>query len=286
MKDLTVFILTHNRGDLLLDTIHSVLNQDCTDFKIIVSDNSSNDETKALLEEKGLISKLVYRKRDKEYPAFDHFNICINEVDTEFFILFHDDDIMNQNMVSVLYSYIHKSDFVCVGPNSNILLGNKKTKIKTLNFFKNKILTSSDELIFQYCKNEIAVFPGYIYSKPKLKGKQFISDVGKYSDVTWLVRLINDFPFLWIKESLMYYRVHQGQDSQVSDLNSQFRLVRKWKKESLSEKTLKKVKKYQINLLYTRDCEMKECKNVSIYMRYSFFRLFPKVVVKKLLKVF
>ena len=49
MKDLTVFILTHNRGEMLLETINSVLNQTCHDFKFIVSDNSSNDDTARLL---------------------------------------------------------------------------------------------------------------------------------------------------------------------------------------------------------------------------------------------
>ena len=89
MKDLTVFVLTHNRGELLLETIESILNQTCNDFKFIVSDNSSNDETMRLLEERGYLGKFEYRKRDKEYPSMEHFNLCLSEVDTTYFVLFH-----------------------------------------------------------------------------------------------------------------------------------------------------------------------------------------------------
>src|SRR5574344_1818622 len=94
MKDLTLVILTHNRADLVFETVNSVLNQSCHDFKFVISDNSSNTQTLDAFKSKGLYDKVIYRKRDKEYSSFDHFNLGLLKFVTLHFIHFHDVDIM------------------------------------------------------------------------------------------------------------------------------------------------------------------------------------------------
>ena len=169
MKDLTVFLLTHNRGKLLLETVQSILNQTCHDFKFIVSDNSSNDETAKLLAENDLLDKLEYRKRDTEYPSLEHFNLCLAEVNTKYFILFHDDDIMMPDMVQSLYDAISASDYVAVGCNAYILHRVQETKKRMFRNAKNKIFDNTNTFVDMYLKKNIVPFPSYIYNKEKIK---------------------------------------------------------------------------------------------------------------------
>jgi glycosyltransferase involved in cell wall biosynthesis len=49
MPEIQIFIATYNRPTLVVNAINSVLNQDFDSFEVIVSDNSSNDETENLI---------------------------------------------------------------------------------------------------------------------------------------------------------------------------------------------------------------------------------------------
>lgn len=250
MKDLTIFILTHNRGKMLLETIESVLNQTCHDFKFIVSDNSSNDETKYLLENQGYLGKFEYRKRDKEYLSVDHFNMCISEVDTSFFVLFHDDDIMLPDYVETMYDAISSNECVAVGCNAYYLYEDKRSRRKMLQYYKNTFSLSSRDLVRQYCKKRgIVPFPSYIYNKKLLETEIFDEECGKYSDVSWLLRLTEKTNFTWITKPLMYYRIHKGQDSQLFDIENQEKLLSKFQLILGSDN--QDLENYKYNLMYS-----------------------------------
>lgn len=283
MKDLVIYILTHNRGELLLETVDSVLNQDCNDFDIVISDNSSNDETGSILKQKGYLEKVTYIKRDKEYSPFDHFNMCLDEINTKFFIFFHDDDVMLPNMVSTLYSIIKDSHYIAVGSNALFLKNTIKTNELCNTIKKDLILNTQDDLIYQYSINQIALYPSYIYSKELIGNMHFICDVGKYSDVTWLLRLIDRSSFYWIKEPLMYYRIHLGQDSQVVDYENQMKLYYNWKSCRLSKRTKNKIDKYILYIKYIYERKHKNFESLWFYAKNSFFNLYPKVILRRLL---
>lgn len=245
MKDLTVFVLTHNRGEMLLETIDSILNQSCHDFKFIVSDNSSNDETMRLLEERGYLGKFEYRKRDKEYPSMEHFNLCLSEVDTTYFVLFHDDDIMLQDYVETMYSSIAGSEYVAVGCNARYLLNDKLGK-KMCNISNDIIFKNTHKLIEAYCRNSIVPFPSYIYSKTRINGKKISDIVGKYSDVTWLISLCNENNIKWIKKVGMNYRIHVNQDSQKKDYRNLSKLYKIFKENGCNFSLVNKKRLYSI----------------------------------------
>lgn len=273
MKDLTVFVLTHNRGVLLLETINSILNQTCHDFKFVVSDNSSDDSTKQLLIQNNLIGKFDYRKRDREYSSLDHFNLCLSEVDTSYFVLFHDDDIMFPEYVETMYNEISNGDYVAVGCNAYYLMDTTKTKKRMFKSRNNYIISEKKMLAEQYCKGNIVPYPSYMYSKRKLLDLKFHNDVGKYSDVTWLLNVLEKGKFLWISSPLMYYRSHCGQDSQDFDYRNQLKLVKKLFK-FCDEKT---IRKYREQILYVMICrDLRQYKG-GIPKRLSMIRYFFKI---------
>lgn len=280
MKDLTVVILTHNRGILLIDTIISVLNQNYTDFFLVISDNSSNNDTFNLLNENGLLNKIDYRKRKIEYSSFDHFNLCISEIKTKYFMLFHDDDLMMSNMVDTLYNKIKSTNYVAVASNGFFLLDNKRTTKKFYELKQREIEINSVDLAEYYCMGKVAPFPSYMYNKELLKNKMFINNVGKYSDVTWLLNLLENNAILWLDKPLMYYRLHKNQDSFSNDYKNQLKLIKILEKSCLHGKI---ILKYRVNNLYFYETKnRKRVRNIYIYMKYSFFYLFPRVIIKKI----
>lgn len=283
MKDLTIYVLTHNRGELLLETVESVLNQNCSDFKFIVSDNSSNNNAYELLKENKLLDKVDYIKRDKEYSSLDHFNMCLSEVKTTYFMLFHDDDIMMSNMVEELYNSIKDTNHVAIASNGYFLSDNVKSKKKFYNFKMQKRVINTSELAEYYCLGKIAPYPSYMYNKCILKDKIFNDNVGKYSDVTWLLNITENNSILWLNRPLMYYRLHSGQDSSSNDYKNQLKLIKILEKNCLNRKVLLK---YRINNLYFFETKnRRKVRNIYIYMKYSFYYLFPRVLIKRIFKI-
>lgn len=286
MKDLTVVILTCNRCDLLIETIQSVLNQNCNDFSIVVSDNSSNEETLKKIQEKFIDERFVYVKRDRQYSPFEHFNLCLSEVNTKYVILFHDDDLMKENLVESLYNNIVNKGYIAVGCNALIQNNNDKTEKEYFITRENLIIRDCSSLVKQYLLDNIVPFPAYIYDLEKIKQKKllFKNCVGKYSDVAWLLNLLQYGTIKWLKKSLMYYRVHGNQDSQKIDFYSQIKLFNLYKKYINTHELKKMFLKKRISFLYGYESSTKKkYRNWKIYCRYSFFKYFPRVLIKQII---
>lgn len=271
MKDLTVFVLTHNRQELLLETIQSILHQTCHDFKFIVSDNSDNDKTYELLRQHNMLDRFDYRKRGKLYSSLEHFNLCLSEVDTKYFILFHDDDIMLPNMVDVLYNAINGSEYAAVGCNAYYFINSRVTNRQTLKTNKDMVLSSPSVLVKQYCNRSIIPFPAYIYNKNKIGDVIFQDTCGKYGDVHWLIELNDKNKLKWLGKPNMYYRIHLGQDSQTTqftDMSKLLRLFKKYCSQSLV------INRYRCYILYAKWIKEKQShynfyRKLTVLSRYS-----------------
>ena len=99
MFDLTIYVLTRNRSDLLIETLNSIINQTYKKFYLIVSDNSINDTTKSVLDIYPYKDSLKYIKRDGTLTGIEHLNLILSEVNTKYLMMFHDDDIMLPDMI-------------------------------------------------------------------------------------------------------------------------------------------------------------------------------------------
>ena len=102
-RNLTIYVMAHNRPDMLRETLRALKQQTFKEFSLIVSDNSDDDSVKDMLTKEGLIDTVDYRYRN---GSENHFDLIINEVTSRYFMMIHDDDILLPDMVSRLYSKI------------------------------------------------------------------------------------------------------------------------------------------------------------------------------------
>ena len=89
----TVYICTHNRANLLAEAIRSVLSQTYADIAAVVLDNCSDDNTPDVVNSFD-DPRLSYVRHEKEMYAALNWNSAIDRASTEYFCVFHDDDIM------------------------------------------------------------------------------------------------------------------------------------------------------------------------------------------------
>lgn len=90
---LTVGIPTFNRSAWLEEAIESVLGQTFTDFRLIVSDNASEDETPDVVRSLG-DERIDYVRSETNVGAIGNLNRLIALAKTEFLLLLPDDDVL------------------------------------------------------------------------------------------------------------------------------------------------------------------------------------------------
>lgn len=100
----TIGIPTYNRaGGYLRNVIERSLGQTYQNLEIIVADNCSTDETPDLvrsIED----PRLRYFRHDTNIGAIKNFNFCLDQAHGKYFLLFHDDDMIDIDFVETCIS--------------------------------------------------------------------------------------------------------------------------------------------------------------------------------------
>jgi GT2 family glycosyltransferase len=228
MQSLVIYILCHNRPEDACHAIRSALAQTDHNYTLIVSDNSSNDEVELMVEQN--FPDIQYVRRQPVLRALEHFNCCIAETSAKYFCLFHDDDLMSSEFVQEIHSAIATfPDAIAIGSNARIeVLGKPQSKLSFLSRHDYEVITSPKNLATRYFgrhQSGIAPFPSYVYRKDKISKLKFSSHEGKYSDVTWLLRVAALGQIIWITKPLMTYRIHGGNDGLVESRRDRLRFL-------------------------------------------------------------
>jgi glycosyltransferase involved in cell wall biosynthesis len=103
----TVGIPTFNRADLLRQAIESVLAQTYDNFRLLVSDNASTDETHEAVASFD-DARLTYVRADRNIGMIGNFNRLIALAETEFLTLLPDDDRLYPDYLSSVIAVLQR----------------------------------------------------------------------------------------------------------------------------------------------------------------------------------
>ena len=293
-----IFIATYNRPQMVCVAIDSILSQSFKDFVLIVSDNSTNDQTQKVIEE-NYLDAFIYRRRLPSLTAFDHFNKMLSEVDSDYFMIFHDDDIMLPNMIGSLikhFDYSYDKNVLAVGANALIM----KNNIRTNQRFRQKInhdvmINNPSQLVKLYSvKNSIVPFASYLYKEEVAKSISLdIKKGGKYCDVAYLLDICCVGSILNLDEPLMILNQHQGQDSATHVFKDYSKLINYILKITNSSRRDKLIINLRLNGLYGEICNLykanylnfwsyKNLKFMLIFIKYRNFEYFLKTIIRSI----
>lgn len=238
-----IVILSRDREQYIKETLDSVLNQkvEKNDVEVIVSDNSETDKVENLIKHSFSDSGVKYVRRYPTLTATDHCKIVVSELDGDYSVLFHDDDIMKPNFIQRMTSSFTSDNIVAIGCNSSIF----KTDIKT---FENKPhnykypheFFSNKDFLEQYLPGFawIAPLPGYVYKTSALKKATFktVRAPNEISDVVLLNSLLKYGSIKWIPENLMFYRLHDSNESNKVRVPGKLTILRLMIKSGINKK--------------------------------------------------
>ena len=290
-KDVCVYILTHNRPNEVLRSLNSVRRQNFPNLKIVISDNSDNEDTLSLL--KNIINndaRISYIRRGEECSSglVAHFNYILATNTSEYFMLFHDDEML-PNMVNALYEYLFTHDEIsAVGCSGYLNINGKNTKKKMFVSKNIKKMENSGSVVRQYAIGNIAPFPSFMYRRSKIIGaKMDWLKGGKYCDCSFISAIANKGGVVYLPQCYMYYFISPSQDSQHHEFIQYLSLIKFFSTQVEDQSLLLDMRIFNI-YNYLRDLQLKtgdvpyKKKALFLFYKYSLFNYFPKYILRLL----
>ncbi len=237
---LKVYILSHMRPEFIQASLNSVLAQDYPNLELIVSENSPDDRSLAVIQ-KIRDPRLKIIRRHPSLSAIEHHNAILNEVKgAEFFMMFHDDDILFPGALQKLLAAFD-STTAAVGSNALVIEHQTFTQKLLEQSSEDLILTRAQDLIDTYLNPKLwhAAFPTYVYRTSMVGDLKFdVKKGGKHSDITFLADLLEQGTVKMLAKPMIHYRLHPDNGSRTRDLRPAFSLIRYAKKQGVSPSSL------------------------------------------------
>jgi glycosyltransferase involved in cell wall biosynthesis len=126
MVDVTIGLPVYNGGETLARAFDQMLAQSYSNFRLIVSDNMSTDDTQRICERyTKLDSRIVYQRRQTRVSGSENFRGLVMEATTPYFMWISHDDIWHPDFIAKCVSRLRSQlAVVCVVPRSNHIYAN------------------------------------------------------------------------------------------------------------------------------------------------------------------
>lgn len=214
-----LLVLTVNRSKMLCEMLQSIQRQTFTEYKCIVLDNGSSDDTCSIFAEKFgsdprfEIDSWAPRSSEENFQRA----IKIGQSQFDWFAMLHDDDFLLPTWLETGFSAIQKY------PDSNLVsinarAFNSESGETIFHWYppKNKVIRLADiqEFALWMMKYGSVNFPSVLYSKTSLpQGFQLNNPFGKASDQFVLLEAGKSGPVVVVMQPHYEYRIHTSQDS-------------------------------------------------------------------------
>lgn len=250
---ITVYVLARNRVNFASKMIESLANQKNKNFCLVLSDNSESklvafNELVRRFEYQ--FEKFDYRLRDGINDLWSHLKLCVEECDTQYINILHDDDLVNDDYIDWIISTINANpDINVFAPNAHVINeeGSIIGKMRKSNL--PVVIKKTDDLYNSYFSvksSGIACFPFYTYRLTTLKTALTLPlTCGYYSDVEIISRMVGKTPIYWSEKLVAKYRMHSENMSKLENIIDRYSLGEHIKKTA-AKKTVSIYKSWLI----------------------------------------
>jgi glycosyltransferase involved in cell wall biosynthesis len=224
----SIGIPTYNRADVFLhQALESAVNQTYPNIEIVVSDNCSTDRTQELVDSFKSM-RIKYHKQIENIGAKKNYNYCLEQATGEYFLLLHDDDMIDPDFVEICLKALTNQQFeVGVVITGTRLIDSAGKLIKeTTNRLNN---CSAKEFFLGWFSDKVALYLcSTLYDTKKLKQiGGFRSETNLFSDVVATARLAALYGQINLHDVKASFRRHTG------NMGGNPTLVDAWTKDSL-----------------------------------------------------
>lgn len=212
--NVTFIIPVYNGASLLDEAVQSILNQTCDYGKLLLIDDASCDQSRAVMDRYTdlRITKYYSDQNRGLYPTLIE---AVDKVDTEWVVILMQDDQLKpsylEEMLALVSKYPSGQAFWAtddtIGPNGQILVrGNDTSRVEFINPGKSAWL----QVLKQ---GSIWTISGSLTRRSLFLSDPFRTDLPHTGDYEWSLRAIRQAQFIWYERPLTNIRIHPKQAS-------------------------------------------------------------------------
>lgn len=268
----SIIIPTHNRSNLLPETLQSVLNQGYPNIEIIVVDDHSTDNTEKIIEEiikKNECNNISFIKNEGK-GGCQARNTGIKNAKGDYFQFFDDDDIMESNFISYRLNVLKERQLDFVTCDYDCF------KDETSHIIRAKVISNIPHTAISHIINSALPTPCFLLTRKAIDTIGFWNNkVKRQQDMAYFHRLfLYNLNGEWLDKRLFKYRVHDKsvtkQNGIETVIQSLEEMYKEWKPIS------KNVCLALVRLvIFHIDRNIKSTIN-KIYNHIKFFSKYPK----------
>lgn len=214
---ITVIIPTYNRSAYLQVALKSVLAQTFTDYRILICNNASTDDTAEVIA-RYHDPRLRVVHRPENVGWLRNFNLALADIETEFLTILCDDDVMHPQALELGINALRKwptagivhSGFDVIDEIGTVTIPNERwardLHVDTLEPGPTFIKKS----LGQWCR---VCAPAVMMRTSALPAGGYLPEDGPFSDQTLWLRFALHHDVGFICESRIALRIHAGADS-------------------------------------------------------------------------
>lgn len=207
----TIAIPTYNRADgYLREALESALSQTYENIEIVISDNCSTDDTELLI--RGISdSRLRYIRHSENIGAINNFNFCLQEANGVYFLMLHDDDLIDKDFIETcLLSADYSTDYAMIQTGIRVIGPDKAVWYETQNSASG--LLTSQYFLAWFAGKTAWFLPNTLFNTERLREVGgFHSLYNLTPDGFAIVKLASRFKRLDIEEVKASFRKHPGE---------------------------------------------------------------------------
>lgn len=223
LNNVCIFIPTYNRGNVIRDTLESLINQTISNFDIIVVDNCSTDNTEEIVYSLDN-SRISYHKNHENLGAIGNFNCCIDIAISkkyQFMGIFHSEDIYYNSIVESEINELRNDEKI--GATFSKMQSLNSKNLMNKNDLSSELVTKYDFESFI----KVLLEKGTPFFCPTFMCKVSIFEkTGKFSeafkyfgDTEFYMRILKHYKIALINQTLGYYRISVNQESYIQKSN-------------------------------------------------------------------
>jgi glycosyltransferase involved in cell wall biosynthesis len=221
----SIMIPAYNQPQYIMQAVQSALAQDYSNLEVVVSDDSTNDETEIILKNLKQDERLRYYHNETRLGRVGNYRKLLFEyAKGEWVIMLDGDDyfINNSYITNAISSVVSDHNIVLVGAGISVL--NEKDGSSGFFGLEEKTCVFDGKDIFTKYKR----LPNHqtdFYPRNLARELDFYRDPSTGSDSESLYRLCLHGKVSYINEAVAVWRVHQQNTTYTRDLNKQIKEV-------------------------------------------------------------
>jgi glycosyltransferase involved in cell wall biosynthesis len=225
----SILIPTYNRPKLLMEALESVLQQTYRNIEIIICDDSTNEETKLMIQSflsDNDIKHITYIKNSERLgkgTGLENAQKCFELSNGEFINFLMDDDKFAPEKISKMVNYYLQFENISLVTSYRQVINEKGELLNPIEATKKLFETDTivdgralGRYILSNMLNVIGELTSVLFRKKDLDRK-FGNYLGRQynplSDVSTWLHLLQKGQAVYIAEPLSYFRLHSGQNA-------------------------------------------------------------------------